>query len=345
MRVPRLRRRQAGVLRLGCALRSCEKKLEIDFLPTADLRNISRQAWDSILDAAKCSIVSSTKNDAFVSYVLSESSLFVYPHRVSAFRTAPLPQCGMLKCYSSQIIIKTCGTTTLLNCIALLLQEAKTLGTEPEFVQFSRSHFIFPDRQPVQHRSFNAEVKILDGFFPGGSAYILGPLNGPRFHVYVCDLQPSSDTADQRLEMIMFDLDEAKMRQFYNAAGGQARPGETLPSTGLEATRMSGIDTILPGAVVDDFLFSPCGYSCNGLREDAFFTIHVTPEPTHSFVSFETNVKASEYNAVVARVLDIFRPRNFTISVFVDMHAVATPLTVLNWNIPGYAARVLVSPR
>lgn len=30
----------------------------------------------------------------------------------------------------------------------------------------------------------------------------------------------------------------------------------------------SGIDKILPGMVIDDFLFDPCGYSMNGVAKD-----------------------------------------------------------------------------
>lgn len=29
--------------------------------------------------------------------------------------------------------------------------------------------------------------------------------------------------------------------------------------------QMSGIDTILPKSVIDDYLFEPCGYSANGI--------------------------------------------------------------------------------
>ncbi len=34
--------------------------------------------------------------------------------------------------------------------------------------------------------------------------------------------------------------------------------------TGPEATVKSGIDKLIPGAAIDEFLFEPCGYSMNG---------------------------------------------------------------------------------
>lgn len=80
-----------------------EKRIEIDFLPAtgiasaADgLRSVGRAQLDAILDLAACCIVSARHGAAFDAYVLSESSLFVYPRKA---------------------ILKTCGTTRLLAAV------------------------------------------------------------------------------------------------------------------------------------------------------------------------------------------------------------------------------------
>ncbi len=79
----------------------------------------------------------------------------------------------------TQILIKTCGTTSLLNCIVKLMHHAKTVGAEPDFLQFSRSNFLFPQLQPFPHRNFDMETQYLNTLFQG-QAYILGPINGER---------------------------------------------------------------------------------------------------------------------------------------------------------------------
>lgn len=45
-------------------------------------------------------------------------------------------------------------------------------------------------------------------------------------------------------------------------------------------------------------------------------TIHITPEPDFSYVSFETNVPVSSYKEIIGRVLDTFLPGKFTVTVF-----------------------------
>lgn len=45
-------------------------------------------------------------------------------------------------------------------------------------------------------------------------------------------------------------------------------------------------------------------------------TIHITPERSCSYVSFESNVPVSSYDEVLARVLGAFRPGRFVLTVF-----------------------------
>ena len=123
----------------------------------AGMRAVSRLEWDSILDLAQCKILTHESNNFLDSYVLSESSLFVYSHK---------------------IVLKTCGTTTLLRCIPALLEAAAKAGLVVEWISFTRKDFLFPNRQAFPHTSFDEEVKYLLAHFPEGSAYVLGPITG-----------------------------------------------------------------------------------------------------------------------------------------------------------------------
>ena len=51
-----------------------------------------------------------------------------------------------------------------------------------------------------------------------------------------------------------------------------------------------------------------------GLGE--YVTIHITPEPQFSYVSFESNIPAASYLSIVTSVLNTFNPGKFILTIF-----------------------------
>ena len=94
------------------------------------LRRLSREDLARICARARCTILSCVSNQYLDAYVLSESSLFVYPY---------------------MIVLKTCGTTTLLRCIALLIEFGRKMGLEIDWVGYSRKNFNFPGDQQFRN--------------------------------------------------------------------------------------------------------------------------------------------------------------------------------------------------
>eukprot|EP00276_Gloeochaete_wittrockiana_P007515 CAMPEP_0184644808 /NCGR_PEP_ID=MMETSP0308-20130426/1444_1 /TAXON_ID=38269 /ORGANISM="Gloeochaete witrockiana, Strain SAG 46.84" /LENGTH=759 /DNA_ID=CAMNT_0027073517 /DNA_START=311 /DNA_END=2590 /DNA_ORIENTATION=- len=288
-----------------------EKKLEMDFCNISGdgFRSISAEEWQTCLNFAKCTILSKKSNDDFDAYLLSESSCFIYRHK---------------------ILLKTCGTTVLLNCIPKILEFAAELGASVEFVRFSRSNFMFPNEQPFPHSSFEQEAAYLDQFFDG-SAYVLGPLNGNRWNLYIADYGPIpyEGEIEQQLEIQMSDLDPDVMGVFFQSSG------LTSPS---EVTTVSGIRTLLlDQSLIDDWSFIPCGYSMNGLSGKAYYTIHITPESHCSYVSFETNLPLASYNDLIKRVVNTFKPGRISVTLFADERApCGDPDTAFSKDLSGF---------
>jgi len=110
---------------------------------------------------------------------------------------------------------------------------------------------------------------------------------------------------DFTLEILMTSLDREVMQQFYKKEGVTAE----------SVTKSSGIGGLFEDAILDSFLFDPCGYSMNGLLGSGYFTIHITPQPSCSYVSFETNIHC-DYSTLMKRVLQMFKPGKFTVSLF-----------------------------
>eukprot|EP01038_Epipyxis_sp_PR26KG_P005128 gene5128-7144_t len=313
-----------------------EKTMEVVFRPDMGaengLRSLSRKQLDILCTKAKCTILSSVSNNYMDAYVLSESSLFVYKHRY---------------------IMKTCGTTTLLRCLGTLLEYADELGMELTWVGYSRKNLLFPSAQLWPHSSFGDEIRYINSHDKlqdrlKGSGYILGPITGDHWFVYVADHSntsllksvkpryiPPTPSNERTINLMMFDMAPEVAQLFF----------KSNCSTGKEMTVKSGIQNLCIGATIDETAFTPCGYSMNAILHDAYSTIHVTPEPECSYASFETNTCLDNYAPLVRNVLMVFKPKRFLLTLFGDegaiksMKSLPTDVKRINLNSFGSYSR------
>ncbi|XP_010546901.1 PREDICTED: S-adenosylmethionine decarboxylase proenzyme 4 [Tarenaya hassleriana] len=283
-----------------------EKRLELRFFgddPVSNamgLRLIDFESLDEVLHAVQCTVVSAVANRSFDAYVLSESSLFVYP---------------------TKIIIKTCGTTQLLKSIRPMIRLARTLGLALHSCRYSRGSFIFPESQPFPYTSFKDEVVYVEENLPKSLRYrkaSVMPSTDPSraWHVFTAsvDLVPTCEPIV--FEVCMTELDRVLARSFFRRKGENAKNSD---AAGKEMTRLSGINAINPNAFICDFAFDPCGYSMNGVDGDRYSTIHVTPEDGFSYASFECvgsvyDCGEDDVAEVLKRAVEVFRPGNVSIS-------------------------------
>jgi len=134
------------------------------------------------------------------------------------------------------------------------------------------------------------------------------------------------------LEILMSCLDPDAMSYFFKSTNPHRTAKETTRDFGL-----SGPGSVLGNKMLtDEVLFDPCGYSLNAintLEEESYFaddsfgleipnyaTIHITPEPHCSFVSFETNLRDREISPsegpearakIVEKVVSLYKPGRF----------------------------------
>jgi len=274
-----------------------EKLLEVWFAPSPNalpptvqengLKAVSPSTWEGMLDMVNCKVLSIVKSDHVDAYLLSESSMFVFPHK---------------------IILKTCGTTTLLLGLRRLLRIAAVdagfpfhnaasvddihVAATPHRVFYSRKNFLFPDRQQGPHTSWKEEVKFLDDTFENGSAYMVGRMNADHWYLYMTTptstpptppLTPLSSNAgspvrsskiptglasqpngagetqtDETLEVLMMDLDPELAKQFY-LEQASAVASERVPAQAQEARRAAHDSLGDIDSTVD--VFANCGES------------------------------------------------------------------------------------
>lgn len=232
-----------------------EKKCEVIVAETVNLRALAPAFWHGVVRACAASVLSTLRAEDCDAYLLSESSLFVWRHR---------------------ILLITCGQTRLVASIHALLDH---LGTEPvEALLFQRKNEYFSH---LQHSSFDDDVASLQARLPGRRV-CLGALSSHHTQVFVAESGHQADAADRTTELLMYGL------------GSEATALLTQPGVTAEGLRaFLQVERMLPGAAVDDFVFDPFGYSLNALRGRDYLTIHITPQPEGSYMSLETNAEPS----------------------------------------------------
>uniref|UniRef100_A0A0D3G325 adenosylmethionine decarboxylase n=1 Tax=Oryza barthii TaxID=65489 RepID=A0A0D3G325_9ORYZ len=218
----------------SCGFEGFEKRLELVFeLPASGgevarhgLRLLPAEALREVLDAAQCAVVSAAGNAAADAYVLSESSMFVYPGRV---------------------VLKTCGTTPLLRAVPVLLRAAAALRLRLRSCRYSRGEYL-RSRTPTLPTRWRTStppspVTLLrfrrSAVMPSSSSSSPGASH--RWHVYSASSSASSSDADgaARLtaEVCMTELDRGMAARFYQRPGD----GRTSHAIGDEMTAASGI--------------------------------------------------------------------------------------------------------
>lgn len=285
----------------GFSFEGPEKRLEViaRLLPESHkdgLHSLSDDVWTAVVGSLNAQIVSKEQNEYIKSYVLTESSLFVMKNR---------------------ILLITCGTTTLLNSLPHILDAISAVRAEPEWVSFMHKNYSFPWEQKGPHTSLSEEHATLKQYFPTGTPYIFGPVDGDHYFLFCYDdiVRPCNSEDDTQLSMTMYGLDKNRTKHWFH---------DEFVSTGpktAEIRRLTGLDRVADqeeGWILHDLQFEPCGYSINALRGPEYQTIHITPEDHCSFASYETNSRAAHYKDRIDKVLNVFHPQRFTIIVFID---------------------------
>jgi S-adenosylmethionine decarboxylase len=272
-----------------------EKRLEIIVRGAAieqrGLRAASRQEWADIINILKAQIVNHVHNDEVDAYVLTESSLFVFRHKV---------------------LLITCGTTILLHALPAILELIARHRLEVEWASFMRKNFSYPWEQVGPHATMENEYGLLKAHLPLGRPFIFGPIDSDHYFAFVYDdVKRPCVEEDTQISMTMYDFDEAVAAQFFSETFVDGEATEII-------RKKSGVATLVEGWIVQDLQFAPCGYSINAIRGGEYQTMHITPEKHCSFASYETNIPTGNVVPLLAGVLAVFRPQRFSVMLLAD---------------------------
>ncbi len=278
-----------------------EKKFELCVRSgSPGLRSRGEDFWKEVVHKSKAQILSKISNLMCDAYLLSESSLFVW---------------------DDQVTMITCGKTELVQSALYLLETIEDKDLETFF--FERKNEYFPQYQKTD---FFDDRKLFNQKLSGKSLRFGNPDEHHLF-LYHLDKPFKPVPTDVTLEVLLYHLE------------GPSREIFTCENQSLKRIHeVTKIHELFEGFIVDEYLFSPCGYSLNALRGREYYTVHVTPQEDSSYVSIETNVRPEEGVAnFVSRLIEAFRPNSFDVVQF------QTEAGHPSLEIPGFRRKQAVS--
>lgn len=262
-----------------------EKKLELVVTPEyGSLRALGDSAWQRVVRAAGAEVLTTLGNELCDAYLLSESSLFVY---------------------DDWFVMITCGQTTLVDAFEELLRHVPREAIA--FMVYERKNEHYPEHQPT---TFYDDARRLQALVPG-RAIRFGDEHGHYVQMFHSTRPFQAESSDPTLEILMHAIDHDVAQRFI---GGPEKCGAMAAAL--------GVDSLFPGFTTSEHVFEPAGYSLNAIKGAEYYTIHVTPESSGSYVSFETNHDfRGKLTPLVGSIVELFQPRAFDVLTFVPGEA------------------------
>lgn len=254
-----------------------EKKatVVIDNTRLSLLTDINDEFWHSLVSCCHAHIISSISNQYCKAFLLSESSLFVW---------------------DDHFLILTCGETRLVNAVEYFIKQQ---GAEViKHVNYQRKNEYFAHAQPS---SFGDDIRLLSKYIKG-DAYRFGELDSHHNFLYQFNNHFIANTFEKTFELVASQISKSASTQL------------TSTSLSVEDVRQFlKISEIIPGFIINDFVFDPFGYSLNAIKGKDYITIHVTPQEDSSYVSFESNINLL---SIADKIVAILQPKSLDLLCF-----------------------------
>ncbi|WP_127717466.1 adenosylmethionine decarboxylase [Halobacteriovorax sp. HLS] len=253
-----------------------EKKAEVIVnLDGKSLRELDDAFWSELVAKCEATILSKISNESVDAYLLSESSLFVFDDRFT---------------------ILTCGQTILINSILFFTEKFSKDSVEQIIFQRKNEYF-----SHLQKTHFLDDVKKLQELF-SGTALRFGHMDAHHNYLFHLDKCYTPKSNDLTYELLIYHI--------------SPQASQNLTKSDLNAQQIRELlclDQLIPEFKIDDYVFTPFGYSLNAIKGDDYLTIHVTPQEDSSYVSFESSLNLVEFAPII---LEALTPQSFDLMTF-----------------------------
>ena len=233
------------------------------------------------------------KPASFWKSILKKARADVISQLISPELHAYLLSESSLLIWKNRLVLITCGQTILSQAFIKILKTFPKDDIELYF--FQRKNEFFPYNQKS---SFYKDLEKIKEFFPG-KAYRFGNLHSHHFFLFYNETNYKTYSPDQTLEILFYD-------------------SKTIKNTSKKiiTNLKKSLNEIFKGFKQQDHFFKPSGYSLNAIKGEFYYTIHITPEKSFFYISFETNMSHLKSSTLTKKILPLFKPIHFDLILF-----------------------------
>jgi len=255
-----------------------EKRLEIIVKP-ANLLALPESFWKELVTRTGALILSKIENTHICAYLLSESSLFVWPDR---------------------FLLITCGNTHLVKAAQFFQQHHPK--EQLKALLFQRHQAIQPT---LQKSNFQQDSLQLNMTLQGIQKHWQDAYQGDLFFFGKLTLQ---------------DLNNKHILMMHGLSGAFAALLHSGKASTEDIESKLALEHFFSYMLIDQFTFSPKGYSLNAISQHNYLTIHITPEKLSSYLSLETNFTLARIKPFITHLIGLLNPLKSQLMHFTNNH-------------------------
>jgi len=173
--------------------------------------------------------------------------------------------------WKDHFLLKTCGKTTPLSCIDPILRLLPKRSSIALF--YCHQQFRHPEDQPCPHSQVDLEKALFELLVQTAGGSYTYKTHENKFDAFIWINNKNTITPMKTQEVSTRILSKKCLQWFEKKQ--ILKVWECLDSKVL----------------VDEFWFTPQGYSANILGKDLYLTIHLTPQQNSCYLSIESNTK------------------------------------------------------
>lgn len=190
--------------------------------------------------------------------------------------------------WKNKLLLITCGETHLLNAALFFLNHFPR--NDISSILFQRHEAFLPQKQKSH---FEGDCAILNTYVDGAIQDLPTQYKG---NLYQFNKHHLAGQTQQILMLHQLSGEFSEVLQEGNV---------TVDAINQQLQLVQFFE----GVNLDAFSFDPKGYSVNGVLNNDYFTLHITPEKNSTYLSFESSLSNEQCVKFNAFLIELFQPQ------------------------------------